>query len=314
MNDERTIYDDDIRKNQSQPQDVNKASETIQETKEGNEEPVATADVDNKPVPNKKPLWKRVAIGAGSGFAAGLAVTVLTSGTTQETADEPNPVNNDNTDGNATHPAWVDGEVAVASSVNDKMSFGEAFEAARAEVGPGGVFEWHGYIYNTYYENEWENMSAADRAEFGSHFSWNQHHNDDAASHQQTTVDANSDEIAATVDDHTDSDEVLVQTVDDPTDVNPDSGHEVEILGVSHDDDSGSNIAGMMIDGHEAVVLDVDGDMTFDIIGVDVNDDHQIDDTEQSDISDAGIAVAGFDEQQAVIALDQADLDVSVDA
>jgi len=42
----------------------------------------------------------------------------------------------------------------VATSVNDEMSFSEAFANAREELGPGGVFEWNGQLYGTFYEDE----------------------------------------------------------------------------------------------------------------------------------------------------------------
>lgn len=53
------------------------------------------------------------------------------------------------------------------ADVSDDMSFKEAFAAARDEVGPGGVFYWHGGIYGTYYKEEWDAMSAEEKAEFG---------------------------------------------------------------------------------------------------------------------------------------------------
>ena len=37
---------------------------------------------------------------------------------------------------------------------NGSLSFRQAFDAARAELGPGGVFRWHGNIYNTYTADE----------------------------------------------------------------------------------------------------------------------------------------------------------------
>ncbi len=43
---------------------------------------------------------------------------------------------------------------ASEGTVNDNMSFAEAFAAARAELGPGGVFEWHGQLYGTFYATE----------------------------------------------------------------------------------------------------------------------------------------------------------------
>lgn len=38
--------------------------------------------------------------------------------------------------------------------MDDSLSFSQAFAGARAELGPGGTFEWRGQIYGTYYHNE----------------------------------------------------------------------------------------------------------------------------------------------------------------
>lgn len=53
-------------------------------------------------------------------------------------------------------PAWSPNTapIAPAGTVNDEMSFGEAFSAARQELGAGGVFAWHGEYYNTFYAEE----------------------------------------------------------------------------------------------------------------------------------------------------------------
>lgn len=72
--------------------------------------------------------------------------------------------------------AMASGNEAVAveddglrvAKVSDDLSFGKAFDAARAEVGPGGVFRWRGHIYNTYTEAEWKAMSAEDKQLFAS--------------------------------------------------------------------------------------------------------------------------------------------------
>ena len=62
-----------------------------------------------------------------------------------------------------------DSLVSLASVNTSGMSFGEAFAAARAEVGPNGVFEWNGGYYGTYYENEWADMSDEFKREFNNH-------------------------------------------------------------------------------------------------------------------------------------------------
>ena len=60
----------------------------------------------------------------------------------------------------------VEEEGLRVATVSDELSFGKAFDAARAEVGPVGVFRWRGHIYNTYTEAEWKAMSADNRQLF----------------------------------------------------------------------------------------------------------------------------------------------------
>lgn len=57
-------------------------------------------------------------------------------------------------------------EPMVATHVTDDMSFEDAFKTARAEVGPGGYFEWNDHLYNTYYKEEWEAMSEKQREDY----------------------------------------------------------------------------------------------------------------------------------------------------
>ena len=57
-------------------------------------------------------------------------------------------------------------DMDVATGVDDSMSFNEAFAAARHEVGPGGMFVWHGNTYGTYYANEWNAMSPEEHDQY----------------------------------------------------------------------------------------------------------------------------------------------------
>ena len=52
------------------------------------------------------------------------------------------------------------------ASVEGCQSFREAFQTARAELGAGGVFRWHGNIYNTYTVEEWNAMSTQEKNQF----------------------------------------------------------------------------------------------------------------------------------------------------
>lgn len=157
------------------------------------------------------------------------------------------------------HPVWTDGEIPVAGSVNDGMSFGNAFAAARAEVGSPGVFEWRGQIYSTFTAEEWDGMTVAEKTEYGSHFNY--------ASDGHTVVEDMAD----------------TDTQDDDL--------EVEVLGVVHDNETGANVGGMVIGGETAVLIDIDDDHTFDYAVIDANHDEKISEDEVIDISDGNITV-----------------------
>ncbi|GAB3902409.1 hypothetical protein GCM10028803_29050 [Larkinella knui] len=57
-------------------------------------------------------------------------------------------------------------DIDVAGKVTDRMSFDEAFAAARQEVGMGGVFGWQGHWYNTFEKEEWSSLSLEQRQEY----------------------------------------------------------------------------------------------------------------------------------------------------
>ena len=84
-----------------------------------------------------KNAWKRAAAGAGSGLLIGGVATVLMGMKTPDSETEGKPESPNHKE-ELSHPEWVDDQVQVATTVNDDMSFGEAFAAARAEVGPSG--------------------------------------------------------------------------------------------------------------------------------------------------------------------------------
>ena len=95
-----------------------------------------------------KETWKPVTIGGLTGILMGAGAMYGVQAMASEVNDDPTS-------------AEVGG--AKLASINDDMSFGEAFKAARAQVGPGGVFVWHGNIFNTYTAAEWNAMSLEER-------------------------------------------------------------------------------------------------------------------------------------------------------
>ena len=182
---------------------------------------------------------------------------------------------------------WADGNMSVASSVNDKMSFSEAFAAARSEVGAGGAFEWRGNVYGTYYAEEWNNMTAAEKAEFNNHFAWNNLDTSDNVSSHPTLDSTSKIEVVSVANPHSSvqgnniSNEVEVMAVEP----------EIEVLGVIHDMSTGANLGGMIVDGQDVFLIDVDGDMEFDFMASDLNNNNVVDDGEVADIHGQGFSV-----------------------
>lgn len=136
--------------------------------------------------------------------------------------------------------------VNVAHGVSDDMSFSEAFAAARAEVGAGGVFTWHGNVYGTYYANEWNSMSNAEKHDYAEAV----HHTDyDSGSHNEQ---------------HSNYHEASY-----------DEG-EVQILGsesIETEEGEIINVARVEVEGHYGEIYDLNNDGEPDVAAFDTNDD-----------------------------------------
>lgn len=282
MNDEKTIFDGENTQYQSHDEEATQYDDAYNNENTKTEE-TETSDNKDNAAKGEKPIWKKVAVGAGSGIFLGSAATLLSASAPLGHAEGENAEE----EGSETHPEWTDGEVSVASSVSDDMSFSEAFTAARTEVGSGGVFEWHGNIYSTFTEDEWNGMTAEQRDEYGSHFSW---HSDNSSTETASSTHSSTSSHSAHATDEVEVSEVTQASHTEEVavvDVDP----EVEVLGVVHDEESGANIAGLAVDGQEVVLIDVNGDETFDVMGADVNGDQQLSQDEIVDISGQNLTV-----------------------
>ena len=206
--------------------------------------------------------WKHVAIGGVAGVMMGVAGTIV--GTESAEAAGGNAGAGTDADGAALAAATAT-DVPVATTVNDEMSFGEAFAAARAEVGAGGVFEWHGNTYNTYYAEEWKAMSPAERQAFFA---------------AVAGTDAADVATATTVTD--------VDVVDDAS-----SDDDVRVIGVYEENMDGQEvyIGAMEVGGDSVMLVDVDHDGVFDVAVVDADANGTITEDEVEDISDFAIGV-----------------------
>ncbi len=263
--DERTVYETE-RNNQEEntvfenENRTNYDEDTVLEEMENHDEAVAA------PAQGKKG-WSKVAAGFGGGIVMGSLATLLTAsskvpeeGAAEELTTE------------VEVPGLI-GEIRVAQGVTDDMSFNEAFEAARAEVGSGGAFVWHGNVYNTYTADEWNAMTDEQREAFGDNFQ----------------------SQAANIDTHTTGNEANDGSGINVVDVNPpidnpidDSTPEVKVLGFAQHE-SGAMLAGVEIDGQEFVVVDIDNNNEADAVMADLNGDGNISENEIGDISGQGV-------------------------
>jgi len=228
--------------------------------------------------------WKRVAVGGVAGILFGTVGAVGATAAYHHFAnnDEPTP---EPTPEPIPEPA-DDGHYVMenglqVAEVSDSMSFNEAFAAARAEVGAGGVFVWRGGVYGTYYETEWNNMSAAERHEF--------------AQLSQPAIEQNAPIHHPH---HHDQPDVVYHDpevrIHNTTDITGDD--DVQIVGVREvtlADGSTATMAQGTVDGHDIYMVDVDQDGIFDVAAVDSNNNGDLDDGEMADISGQGIGLDG---------------------
>lgn len=192
---------------------------------------------------NESNAWKHVTLGGVSGIlmGAGLLYAGQTMAATE--ADE------ESADVATAEENTAEAQLPVAQLHND-LSFGEAFAAARAEVGPGGVFIWHGGIYNTYTAEEWNAMTAEQKNDFAHQV------NPEVRAHDiPISTDAHPDVAVLPADD--------VHIVDQST-VVADADDDVHIVGYTN------------IEGHLAVGLDTDGDGQADVAIIDMDDNQEL--------------------------------------
>lgn len=112
--------------------------------------------------------WKKVMIAGVPAIALGGAIGVFASRETDAEEFVEEITETISAPANSQPAVEPIGDIDVASTVNDDMTFAEAFAAAREEVGAGGVFEWNGGVYGTYYETEWDTLSKQEQDQFSS--------------------------------------------------------------------------------------------------------------------------------------------------
>lgn len=267
-------------------QEMNGEETVLQEplAEEQNNDVTASEEGSTKDKP-----WKHVVLGGIPGILLGVGGMFAAQGFTPHEEHEVA-----HTDGYAhvANPSEVDGDdqdIPVAQSPTDDMSFREAFEAAREEVGPGGAFSWHGNVYSTYRSDdpEWVQMGPDGQAAHCHDIVAQVH----AEPYHQAPVDHDVtdhpvDDVTHDADDMGDVD-VRIDETDDM-----DSGEvDVHIIGVENDPDSGAQAAYGYVDGHATVFLDEDGDGEIDYVLHDADDDGQVADSEIIPTQGSGVSI-----------------------
>lgn len=246
---------------------------------------------------NKKSGIAGKAAAAAGGFvggaAAGMAMNAAAANTDENLSDESAMAEE-----NPVTPEAEDVLLATDEGVRyahvDADNFNDAFAQARAQVGPGGVFEYNGRLYGTYYADEWQNMSADERAAYQTRVTGSipaDHHSEladnNAATHHHVEAQPIAEEpLPANA-------ELIAE---EPVD------NEIRVLGVEEvttPDGDVMNVALVESGEQQALLVDVDNNGVIDVMLVDVNGNQQIDEGEVMDMSEAGLEVADLAEAQA---------------
>ena len=245
--------------------------ETNEETKYLNPtSKVEYAEFEEQPIrepQSEKTGWKKVAIGSAAGILLGAGAIYAVSGEEKQDAAST-----------ASSPT-ADKQPVKVGEVSEDMSFTDAFNSARAQVGPGGVFHWHGGIYSTYTTDEWDQMTAESRESYAQAVK-----PEIKAGEMENAYVAEAHTVAHShAADHDDvqpvSHESAQATVQQQTDVEPayvaaSQSHQE----ATTSDDDVHIVAQGTVQGHAAATVDLNGDGDADVAVIDVNDNQVLDD------------------------------------
>jgi hypothetical protein len=247
--------------------------------------PVQAAAVSNKSATDLKSIIstdKALFIAAGVSAISIGAITYLEGMPTNDTPHEAN-------------------QVPVASKITESMSFKEAFDSARAEVGGGGCFNWHGHIYNTYTESEWTALNPEQQQSYSASLKNTpifQSYEKEVQSkehydvHHDTTTPSHHHEA--------------VVIADVPTSQTQNPSH---VLNANYSNDASSHHSGLNLstvnqvhqfdisgDGvMDAALVNTDNDNYAEAVAIDINQDNSVDavilDSDGDNMLDSGIKV-----------------------
>lgn len=215
---------------------------------------------------------------AAGGFVAGAAsmaagdVFATTKTEEAEKAPEEQP-QIDPANSPSEHEAIIASDEGLrVAQVDDDKAFAEAFADARAQVGPGGVFEWHGKVYGTFYKDEWDQMSAEERAEWQSKVDYNDLRDENEAQQYAQHQDTQAQEPVQNANVH-------------QTSQSQEQEPAVEIADIRKVDVDGNGQLDTVVELNNGVMFaDLDHNGVADVAAADVNGDGMISNDEVADV------------------------------
>lgn len=253
--------------------------------------------------------WKNVAIGGVTGilFGAGSAYAAGKLAGGEETAGSGETGNGGRHD--------VSVEASDVATVDQGQSFSEAFTQARAEVGSGGVFRWHGGVYGTYTKDEWDAMSPEEQQQFSQNAMSAAGNVGEGSTGRVETAHVRQNESQSSegnVQHNANEDNAHNETISNNTaggnsqqqgtgtqgnaSATANEDNDVRVVGVHESQlNDGTVVTVGTLEGTgsdtEIMVVDVDQDTVFDVAVSDLNSNGQLDEGEVADISGVGLRV-----------------------
>ena len=204
-----------------------------------------------------KQTWKQVSISGVTGILMGAgamkAMQSMAAGEVENNAEQAG--------------------TAEADTQYDNMSFREAFDTARAELGAGGVFRWHGNIYNTYTAEEWNAKTAKEQDDFA-----------EQVGAEISAEDVDTD-VSIVSNNNVNTNESAVSEQAAETTENADD--DVRVLGygdVTLDNGRTVTVEELEVNGQRVAVIDVDQDGEADLAMTDLNNNQKMDEGEVIDL------------------------------
>ena len=222
---------------------------------------------------------------AAGGFVAGAASMaagdVFATAKTEEVEKAPEEQPQiDPTNSPSEHEAIIASDEGLrVAQVDDDKAFAEAFADARAQVGPGGVFEWHGKVYGTFYKDEWDQMSAEERAEWQSKVDYNDLRDENEAQQYAQHQDTQAQEPVQNANVH-------------QTSQSQEQEPAVEIADIRKVDVDGNGQLDTVVELNNGVMFaDLDHNGVADVAVADVNGDGMISNDEVADVRTENIVM-----------------------